>query len=222
MDWYGNIPMINVKYSYMEVSWNGGTSKSSILDHFSRIFHYTYSKPSSYWVMWVKQWHKPSPSHHHKYIGGMFTIPSCGLCHCLTRSHFRTPLYGDFLKWGTPKSFIFNFNRIFHYNNPSILGKPTYSNPSLRFSGFPLPSFTCCTRTVALVGRTFVLCVRETRPPRAILDPGRIGTKPTSWYRMGPPSDAKLVYKPHINYSYYSYNIGIMNHSYGLGPASWH
>ena len=29
-------------------------------------------------VMWVKQCHKPSPSHHHVFIGGMFTIPSHG------------------------------------------------------------------------------------------------------------------------------------------------
>jgi len=29
-------------------------------------------------VMWVKQCHKPSPSHHHEFIGGMVTIPIFG------------------------------------------------------------------------------------------------------------------------------------------------
>ena len=27
-------------------------------------------------IVWVKRFHKLSPRHHHKYIGGMFAIPS--------------------------------------------------------------------------------------------------------------------------------------------------
>jgi len=41
------------------------------------------------YIMWLKQFHKPSPSHHHKYIGAMFTIPSQGWFMASFYPHFK-------------------------------------------------------------------------------------------------------------------------------------
>ena len=45
--------------------------------HIHQVYTHFFSKKG---LMWVKQCHKPSRSHHHFFIGGMFTIPKWVVC----------------------------------------------------------------------------------------------------------------------------------------------
>ena len=95
----------------IEIAWKGWAGRIGwIREYYDR----TWLKVI---VMWLKQCHKPSPSHHHFYRWHAYHSQSGVVYDCF--NHINMTVYGGFLKWGQPQ--IIHFYRTFHNLNISKL-----------------------------------------------------------------------------------------------------